>query len=83
MARIADKHGLTNPYRIKGHKRHLKRGRPRKYLFGSPFRKRRITKKEYDLTLKLLIGVSCFFAVILIITIISVILASIFNKCSV
>lgn len=36
MARIADKHGLTNRYREAGSKRLVKRGRPRKYLFGSP-----------------------------------------------
>ena len=38
MARIADKHGLTNKYRSSGTKRVVKRGRPRKYLFGSPKR---------------------------------------------
>ena len=37
MARIADKYGLTNRYRSTG-KRVVKRGRPRKYLFGSPKR---------------------------------------------
>ena len=41
MARIADKHGLTNVYRPYGSKRLVKRGRPRKYLFGAPSRKRR------------------------------------------
>ena len=68
MAPIADEHGLTNPYREKGHKRHLKRGRPRKYLFGPPPRKRKMTKKEYALRLKFLIGVLCFWAIILLIT---------------
>lgn len=35
MSRMADKHGLTNKYREKGIKRVVKRGRPRKHLFGS------------------------------------------------
>jgi len=40
MARIADKHGLTNKYRPSGMgKRVVRRGRSRKYLFGSPRRK--------------------------------------------
>ena len=40
MARIADKHGLTNKYRTSGMgKRVVRRGRSRKYLFGSPRRK--------------------------------------------
>lgn len=41
MARIADKHGLTNPYREFGHKRLVKRGRKRKYILGSPSKKRK------------------------------------------
>ena len=44
MARIADKHGLTNRYRPAGQKRVVKRGRPRKYLFGPP--KRKTYKKQ-------------------------------------
>ena len=40
MARIADKHGLTNRYRPYGSKRVVKRGRPRKHLFGAPSRRR-------------------------------------------
>lgn len=44
MARIADKHGLTNKYRPMGTgKRVVRRGRPRKYLFGAP--KRRSSRK--------------------------------------
>ena len=39
MARISDKHGLTNKYREKGHKRLVKRGRPRTSLFGSSVKK--------------------------------------------
>ena len=39
MARIADKHGLTNKYREPGRKRVVKRGRPRKYLTGSKGRR--------------------------------------------
>lgn len=35
MARIADKHGLTNKYREPGMKRVVKRGRPRKYITSS------------------------------------------------
>ena len=67
MARIADKHGLTNKYRPIGlGKRVVKRGRPRKYLFGPPSRRHKkithkkithpkitsetIAKKEYNLT---------------------------------
>ena len=45
MARIADKHGLTNRYRPIGEKRNVKRGRPRKYLFGAPKRKSRTRKR--------------------------------------
>lgn len=42
MARIADKHGLTNRYREAGlGKRLVKRGRPRKYLFGAPSKRKR------------------------------------------
>ena len=41
MTRIADKHGLTNPYREFGHKRLVKRGRKRKYILGSPSKKRK------------------------------------------
>ena len=41
MARIADKHGLTNKYRSPGMKRVVKRGRSRKYLFGAPSRRKR------------------------------------------
>lgn len=54
MARIADKHGLTNKYRPIGQgKRVVKRGRPRKYLFGPPSRRRsRMIKKEYLLSLQ-------------------------------
>jgi hypothetical protein len=45
MARIADKHGLTNKYRPVGSgKRVVKRGRPRKYLFGPPSKKRKSYK---------------------------------------
>ena len=41
LARIADKHGFTNRYRKAGSfKRNVKRGRPRKYLFGAPSKKR-------------------------------------------
>lgn len=43
MSKIADKHGLTNKYRSS--KRNVKRGRPRKYLFGPPSRKRKTNKK--------------------------------------
>ncbi len=40
MARIADKYGLTNKYRQSGiGKRVVRRGRPRKHLFGSSRRK--------------------------------------------
>jgi hypothetical protein len=40
MSRIADKHGLTNNYRPIGTgKRVVRKGRPRKYLFGAPKRK--------------------------------------------
>lgn len=39
MARIADKHGLTNKYRPIGSKRVVKRGRPRKHLFSTGYRK--------------------------------------------
>ena len=47
MAKIADKHGLTNKYRPIGlGKRVVKRGRPRKYLFGSPSRKRKVDKNS-------------------------------------
>ena len=46
MARIADKHGLTNGYRPTGLKRVVKRGRPRKYLFGAPSRKRRSYRRS-------------------------------------
>ena len=54
MARIADKHGLTNKYRPLGQgKRVVKRGRPRKYLLGPPPRRRsRMTKKENVLSLQ-------------------------------
>ena len=69
MARIADKHGLTNKYRPIGQwKRFVKRGRPRKYLFGPPpRRRRRITKKEYILTLNVLKVTLWFFVSILLI----------------
>lgn len=41
MARIADKHGLTNRYRQVGTgKRVVKRGRPRKHLLGSSPRRK-------------------------------------------
>lgn len=44
MARIADKHGLTNRYRPSGSgKRLVRRGRSKKYLFGAP--KRKYTRK--------------------------------------
>lgn len=44
MSRIADKHGLTNKYRQAGMgKRLVRRGRPRKYLFGPPKRSKRST----------------------------------------
>ena len=47
MARIADKHGLTNKYRpIGSGKRVVRRGRPRKYLFGPPSRKRKTYKSS-------------------------------------
>ena len=45
LARIADKHGLTNKYRPIGSKRVVRRGRPRKYLFGPPNRRKK--KKIY------------------------------------
>ena len=44
MSRIADKHGLTNKYRQVGMgKRIVRRGRPRKYLFGAPKQSKRNT----------------------------------------
>lgn len=44
MSKIADKHGLTNQYREVGiGKRVVKRGHPRKYLFGAPIRNQEIT----------------------------------------
>lgn len=46
MARIADKHGLTNRYRPYGSKRVVRRVRPRKYLFGAPSRKRKSYKSS-------------------------------------
>ena len=48
MARIADKHGLTNKYRPIGTgKRAVKRGRPRQYLFGPPSKSRKTHRKNY------------------------------------
>jgi hypothetical protein len=44
MARIADKHGLTNKYRPPGFKRMVKRGRPRTYFLGSSKSRRRSTQ---------------------------------------
>ncbi len=45
MGRIADKHGLTNKYRSIGTgKRVVRQGRPRKYLFGAPSRKRKTNR---------------------------------------
>ena len=77
MARIADKHGLTNKYRPIGMgKRVVRRGRPRKYLFGPPSRRRRrITKKEYALRLELLKITMWLFAAILIIALIGSVLS--------
>ena len=50
MSRIADKHGLTNKYRPMGSKRLVKRGRPRKYLFGYSKPKSKRRKKVYHTT---------------------------------
>ncbi len=46
MARIADKHGLTNKYRADGIKRSVKRGRPSKYLLKSSTRKTNLEQKN-------------------------------------
>jgi hypothetical protein len=72
MARIADKHGLTNPYREKGYKRHIKRGRPRKYLLGAP---KKLTKKEKAIMLKFL-KATLFFLCFLLLTTLAVALFS-------
>ena len=78
MARIADKHGLTNKYRQVGTgKRVVRRGRPRKYLLGSPKRYSRRksscsvvseprNKSIVDLVaafivLSIILGVFCYF----------------------
>lgn len=50
MARIADKHGLTNLYRENGHKRVVKRGRPRTRLFSTPKMSRRRRSYTYNKT---------------------------------
>lgn len=67
MARIADKHGLTNPYREKGHKRHVKRGRPKKLLFKCSKKSRRISQTEYNLRITGLKVILYFLLALLII----------------
>ena len=60
MSRIADKHGLTNQYREVG-KRVVKRGRPRKYLFGAPNKKSRNNNIVVDKKTEAVILISTFF----------------------
>lgn len=67
MARIADKHGLTNKYRQMGTgKRVVRRGRPRKYIFGAPTRKRSTTYYVSETDSKIAaISLACIAGVIL------------------
>ena len=49
MARIADKHGLTNAYRQVGTgKRVVKRGRPKKYLLGKSSKRKANYRSSYS-----------------------------------
>ena len=68
MARISDKHGLTNPYREKGHKRYVRRGRPKKHLFKNSRGSRRISKTEYNLQITGLKVILYFLLALLVIT---------------